>query len=166
MVWCCCAIRVSVDALCALLDWALGISPVTSYSGVKIGNSTVHQNPEGPILPPIPQPSTEHTSPTLMCVACCNLLRKYSSWVCRSFTGPEILYRPTAFWTNSEMCWERERWYIRVVPVCRNPEVTSFRKVWVRRLAKIVWYYISCLNRGSDLVLPWKRESGPDSAEL
>ena len=32
--WCCCAIRVSVDASCALLDCALGISPVTSYSGV------------------------------------------------------------------------------------------------------------------------------------
>ena len=28
-------IRVSVDALCALRDCALGISPVTSYSGVK-----------------------------------------------------------------------------------------------------------------------------------
>ena len=27
---------VSVDALCALLDCALGISPVTSYSGVKL----------------------------------------------------------------------------------------------------------------------------------
>ena len=31
-----CAIRVSVDALCALHDCALGISPVTSYSGVKV----------------------------------------------------------------------------------------------------------------------------------
>ena len=29
------AIRVSVDALCALLDCTLGISPVTSYSGVR-----------------------------------------------------------------------------------------------------------------------------------
>ena len=34
--WCCCAIRVSVDALCALHDCALGISPVTSDSGVKV----------------------------------------------------------------------------------------------------------------------------------
>ena len=31
-----CAFRVSVDASCALLDCALGISPVTSYSGVKV----------------------------------------------------------------------------------------------------------------------------------
>ena len=33
--WCCCAIRVSVDVLCAIHDCASGISLVVSYSGVK-----------------------------------------------------------------------------------------------------------------------------------
>ena len=33
--WCCCALRVSEDVLFAMHDCALGISPVTSYSGVK-----------------------------------------------------------------------------------------------------------------------------------
>ena len=36
-----------MDALCDLLDCALGISPVTSYSGVKYSRSTVATEVQG-----------------------------------------------------------------------------------------------------------------------